>query len=194
MAAIPVGGCIDRYEASAGSGSIGSADGRDTTLVAASVAGKMPAADVTLAQATKGCLNARKHLCDEKEWLSACKNTMDWHKIGNPPLTYPYGPTFQRGRCNDWDASDRGHKGAAPTGSFPGCVSPSGVYDLANNVAEWVSTPEESGGYALRGGNYFNAAGDSSCEEDDNVLSAMGHHSAGGFRCCLVAADRRGWW
>lgn len=194
MGRTPLGGCIDRYEASAGEGSLGSPQGAGTTLVPLSVAGKLPLHDVTHAQAAKACRNARKHLCSEAEWMSTCRNRADWEAPGNPPDSYPYGKVFVPKRCNDWDASDRGRKGVAPTGSFPGCVTPTGIFDMANNVGEWTSTPEKAGDYATRGGSYLLTIRDSSCEEDDNTLPATAHHPTIGFRCCRTAEDLRPWY
>jgi len=182
MAALPIGGCIDRFEASAGKGSVGAPDGKGTTVVAVSAPGKLPLRDVSLLQAKKACENAGKRLCEEKEWRSACKTRSNWRY---PDVqAYPYGRKFEPGRCNDYHASNEGKKGVARTADFGNCVTPTGIYDMSGNVAELVATQEKSGRYAARGGTWFNTVLDSSCDEDDYQLSAEEHHANVGFRCC----------
>lgn len=182
MARLPGGGCIDRYEASLARGALGGLDGRDTTGVAASVEGRVPIAQVTLAQARRLCENAVKRLCSEKEWQSACR------PVGvTQHFSYPYGSRFEAGRCNDWTASASGTRGPAPAGSFVRCVTAEGVYDLSGNLVEWAWPAEERDGFvAVHGGSFNHTQSDASCDEDDyKVPVAGGTHADIGFRCCL---------
>ena len=108
MAPIPVGGCIDRWEASAGAGSLGEPDGKRTTMVARSVSGVRPVSDVSVEQASRACANAHKHLCSEAEWRSSCK---DRRAYEHPDVqAYPYGVGYEPGRCNDYAASEKGKR------------------------------------------------------------------------------------
>ncbi len=185
MAPIPIGGCIDKWEASAApGGALGSPDGRKTTVVAQSAPGRPPLSRVTRAQAERACRNAKKRLCTEAEWVSACRGPAKWQ--------YPYGPAFEPRRCIDWDASDNGKKGAAPTGSAPRCVTPWGVFDLANNVGEWVAASEEdrSGFAEIRGGTYNMTVIDSACDSDDYRVRPTVQTPDVGFRCCRDAPKR----
>jgi formylglycine-generating enzyme required for sulfatase activity len=68
-----------------------------------------------------------------------------------------YGAYYQGGRCNDDATKNEGH--TEPSGSYPGCISPQGVYDLTGNLAEWVVTDE--GEPVLLGGHM--ESGQASC-------------------------------
>jgi hypothetical protein len=177
MAPTGAGGCIDRWEASAGRGKLGAPDGKGTTVVAVSAPGRAPLAKVSVDQAKRACANAGKHLCEEREWVAACRGARGWK--------YPYGPEFEPRRCNDWDASDNGKKGAVPTGSFPKCVTPTGIYDLSNNVGEWMAVQVRFGKFhEVRGGTYNMTIVDSSCGEDDYTAPQETQAPDIGFRCC----------
>lgn len=180
MAPTPGGGCIDRWEASAGKGKLGRPDGNGTTLVALSLPGMPPLVNVSYFQAQRVCKNARKHLCTEAEWLSACKG-------GPRNWAYPYGPRFDPGRCHDWKGSDSGKVQTVATGSYPKCVTPEGVYDLANNAGEWVMLKKDARPGKLpeaRGGTYNMTIVDSSCDEDDYSAPATVTRPDIGVRCC----------
>jgi hypothetical protein len=174
-----LGGCIDRYEASMGPGALGDPQGKGTTVVPQSKAGQPPLVNVSQLQAVAMCKNAKKHLCDEKEWIGACQGPGKWE--------YTYGPAFEASRCRDWTASKNGTEASAPTGSYPACTGPFGAFDLTNNVGEWTSTPEKSGNYAVRGGTYNMTVHDSACDEDDYTVKAEWQSKDVGFRCCAPA-------
>ena len=178
-----VGGCIDAYEASMGTGSVGDVQAKGTTLVPASKAGKTPISGLSQKQAVRACENAKKHLCDEKEWLAACRGPAKWE--------YTYGNEYVPNRCRDWHDSAHGTAGAAPTGSYPGCVNSYGAFDLTNNVGELTATAERSGNFAVRGGTYNMVIHDSACDEDDYTIKGDAQNKDVGFRCCApaIAAD-----
>ena len=94
------------------------------------------------------CAEAGKRLCDDDEWLRACR--------GSSTTTYPYGNTRQPGVCNDdrdhpaieffgtaadWIWSELGNacisqipNSVDTTGENEGCVSEDGVHDMMGNV------------------------------------------------------------
>lgn len=121
--------CIDRYEASL-----------DAQSSAISVPGVIPTVQITQMEASAACQSAGKRMCTDAEWLRACKGP------GN--LTYPYGNTLQPGRCND-----EGQQ-ISTTGSYSGCVTSEGAYDMVGNVNEWTQDPNGT----FRGGYYGDIA------------------------------------
>lgn len=122
--------CMDRFEAP-------------------NIEGEKPLVMQSAITAEAWCLERGKRLCTEDEWVMACE--------GPAHTVYPYGDEHQDGACNDdktWIAPDEAvlatwpspeaqaevdalYQGA-PSGSYPGCVSSYGVYDLTGNVEEWV--------------------------------------------------------
>jgi sulfatase modifying factor 1 len=148
--------CIDRYEASL-----------DAQSSAISVPGVMPTVQITQTEASAACESAGKRMCTDAEWLRACKGP------GN--LTYPYGNTLQPGRCND-----EGQQ-ISTTGSYSGCVTSEGAYDMVGNVNEWTQDPNGT----FRGGYYgdiaLNGQGCSYVTTAHAVSSAL---PTTGFRCC----------
>lgn len=176
-------GCIDVYEASAGKGALGQANGQGTTVVALSEKGKKPLTKVTLAQAEKACKNAKKHLCTHDEWQWACR--------GGPyvqgTLPYAYGGVYEPGRCRDWDSSDHGLAGASETGSSARCVNQQGVFDLNGNVGELTAGEPTSGRLVVRGGTYNMTRYDSSCDVKAYKIAIDGSGPDIGFRCCADA-------
>jgi sulfatase modifying factor 1 len=155
--------CIDRWEAhllerGANGALVPFAEsGRPTSseLVAASGPGVRPQAYVSRVEAARACENAGKRLCSVSEWYRACR--------GPEGTTYPYGASFEKGRCNvgkphllsllygrdprGWRYDEHFNNPElarkpgflAGTGEYEGCVSGYGVYDLVGNLHEWVS-------------------------------------------------------
>jgi hypothetical protein len=200
--------CIDRYEAM-----VLALDGDDwvpvspyghpddsATLVALSVADAVPQGHISQVQAADACLMAGKRLCDDAEWLRACQ--------GSSGTTYPYGDSLEPGRCNDarachpvlqyfettddWVWSELDHpcisqlpEGLATTGSYAGCVSSEGAFDLMGNLHEWTSDPAGT----FRGGFYVDTEiNGSGCSYATTAHSVAHHDYSTGFRCCADAA------
>lgn len=161
--AAAAGVCIDRYEAHLLHKEL---DGSlkphppyerplDGVFVARSEAGVKPQGYVSRVEAARACENAGKRLCTVTEWFNACR--------GSAESTYPYGPQYEKGRCNvgkphllsilfgkdpkAWRYDehfnapelDRRPGFLANTGEYAGCVGGYGVYDLVGNLHEWVS-------------------------------------------------------
>jgi formylglycine-generating enzyme len=198
--------CVDRYEASvverAPDGTLLAhaanqplADGH--TYVARSVAGVMPQAYVSGAQALAACQQAGKRLCAPVEWRAACG--------GSEGYAFPYGPERVPARCHDngvnpmlayhADTEARGwgvmelndprnveiDGTLVKAGAFPGCVNDFGLYDMVGNLHEWTADPNGTfqGGYWL----------DTSLHGEGCAYRTIAHpfdyHDySTGFRCC----------
>jgi formylglycine-generating enzyme required for sulfatase activity len=106
---------------------------------ARAAAGRRPAASVSWKEAIEFCRHmssidragAVYRLPTEAEWEYAAR--------GKEARTYAWGndpPGLEH--ANLKGGSD-GHEAAAPVGSFPKGATPSGVHDMAGNVAEWCA-------------------------------------------------------
>jgi hypothetical protein len=198
--------CVDRYEASvverAPDGTL-LAHAPNQSLApghvyaARSVAGVMPQAYVSGAQALAACRQAGKRLCAPVEWRAACG--------GSQGYAFPYGPDRVPGRCHDSGVNpmltyhaDRQARGYGPlelndprnieldgtlaqTGAFPECVNDFGLYDMVGNLHEWTGDPNGTfqGGYWL----------DTSLHGDGCAYRTIAHpfdyrDYSIGFRCC----------
>jgi formylglycine-generating enzyme len=162
--AFTAGICMDRYEAHLlERGEDGSLTPfppfarpkKQGTFVAESRAGVRPQGYISQLEAASACRNAGKRLCAVNEWYRACRGAQD--------ARYPYGATYERGRCNvgkphllsmlhgsdpnAWSyekafndpALDRRPGFLAETGEYSGCVTSAGVFDLVGNLHEWVA-------------------------------------------------------
>lgn len=99
--------------------------------------GKIPAIRVGRPEAEARCASRGARLCTRDEWELACR--------GAGSSDFPYGPRYEKGRCN----GGRGIRAEiAAAGSFPECVSASGVFDMSGNVAEWSAEGYIHGGSA----------------------------------------------
>jgi formylglycine-generating enzyme required for sulfatase activity len=89
-------------------------------IFAISLAGQVPASNVTWFQAQQACKNSRKRLPTNAEWQAAVVGTPDG--ADNSPTT-----------CNTVTATTK-----LPAGQRTGCVSSDGAFDMVGNVREWV--------------------------------------------------------
>jgi hypothetical protein len=124
------------------------------------------------------CGEHHRQLCAGYEWAAACRGATD--------AAYPYGDTFEPGRCN----VDGPGPGPVPweRGSCQGGTP--GLFDMVGNVAEWVvlctgTSPDIR--CAAVGGGYD--AGPLGCPPvplrvADLERPATTRDSAIGFRCC----------
>ena len=100
-----------------------------------------PVTGVNWFDAANFCEWAGKRLPTEKEWERAARGVN-----GNQ---YPWGNEFHIENAN-LAAKAGGKTKIVKVGSFPGGVSPEGVYDLIGNVWEWTADsygPYKGGGY-----------------------------------------------
>jgi formylglycine-generating enzyme required for sulfatase activity len=134
--------------------------------------------------------------------------------VQNGAKTWAYGPEYRTGICAAASAKNPGCDGGGwgqcgsntyPTGMFPSCVSPLGVYDQHGNAAEHMSLPlapeqmSSTGsttlGYTEMKGSWFIfdsfKAHEDACRwrapywHGSEVMAADSHHNYHlGFRCC----------
>ena len=154
--------------------------------------------------ADRACREAGKRLCREDEWVLACK--------GEKGTKFPYGSTYQHGRCNvfrqghpgmvlhgNWSVglSDprlnmvRGDDGPMlrTTGETKSCGSAWGddvIWDMVGNLDEWVDDP---GGVFV--GGFYSRATRNGCEARVSAHPIVYFDYSTGFRCCAdLSGDR----
>jgi hypothetical protein len=200
-----------------------------------------PVVHVTAREAVLLCEAVGKRICDAHEWEGACAGRLlevdreyAWnrsrremtalHNAGRERV-WAYGPTRDHAKCATGSAKsaecvsgfDRCGSNTYPTGAFPACVSPFGVYDLHGNVAEHMNLPmrreqlasdQRPGfGHTEMKGSWFIFSRYEAHEDDcrwrapdwhgsriTSVASHSNYHL--GFRCCKTVgasadADRR---
>jgi sulfatase modifying factor 1 len=195
--------CIDRWEASLVEMTGGSErpfspyESPDGHVVrAVTGAGTVPQGYISRDQADLACKGSRKRLCNEDEWVRACK--------GDPPHAFPYGEVRERGACNDNGISplhvfygeapetyeakpmndprlNQQPNTLAPAGAFSHCTNRFGTYDMVGNLHEWVMSQRPT----FRGGYYQDTHrnGDG-CGYRTTAHMASYHDYSTGFRCC----------
>jgi sulfatase modifying factor 1 len=171
---------------------------------AKSSSGVVPQGYISQVQAAEACSNAGKRLCTAREFVNACSG-------GNPDNLYPYGGSTRKpGACNEGKGSamvryfgtnpykwtktqfndprlNQWDGGLAKTGSFPGCVSPFGIYDCVGNLHEWVDEADPQGRGRFRGGFYGDAENNGSgCTYVTHAHVPTYHDYSTGFRCCAT--------
>lgn len=148
----------------------------------------IPALRTSWFAAKSACESAGKRLCTEREWVSACQNAAAKDDNANGEFAddmiegtaYPYGDYHDDGRC--WDAKEGDAFRPVFTGENPGCVTPSGVYDMTGNVEEWVGeSPEKA---ALLGGAWDTSEDHARCYRRNDTFGPGYASPRTGFRCC----------
>jgi formylglycine-generating enzyme required for sulfatase activity len=202
--------CIDRFEASLEQVLPGGDRRRHSPYApiagkkvkAVSKRGVVPQGYISRDEAAAACKSARKRLCSDEEWMTACR--------GKRPTTYPYGDDHRPGVCNDrgissfnkyygpseggeapleaytWDNMNdprlnRLEGTVAPAGTFKRCRSSWNVYDMVGNLHEW--TAAEKG--TFRGGYYLDTQiNGTGCDYKTTAHSSKYRDYSTGFRCC----------
>mgnify|MGYP003890043057 CR=1 FL=1 len=158
-------------------------------------AGALPLVMARFTEAEALCAGVGKRLCTEFEWELACEGAE-----ANP---WPYGWVRDPAACNNGkpyvgvseaklasknDAVRANETArvfqAEPSGSYPKCVSPSGVVDLVGNVEEWVKTSRPEWAYpsSLKGGYWAKPM--SGCRGTNDSHGPMFRFYETGLRCC----------
>jgi formylglycine-generating enzyme required for sulfatase activity len=171
------------------------------SYLAVPAAGEDPQGYISADQAQSACQASGKRLCQRVEWMAACQGPDGW--------TYPYGNTYEPGACNEGRATnpvidlfganasfdfqelndprlDLLPNTVAAGGSFTGCVSAYGIYDMQGNVEEWVEDTVPATGNGIFKGGYFvdatiNGPG---CTYTTTAHATDYHDYSTGFRCC----------
>jgi formylglycine-generating enzyme required for sulfatase activity len=192
------------------------------------IACEYPVVNVRSSEAAELCHAVGKRLCDAHEWEGACAgalNSADGEYMfprARPEVSqqhntvrekvWAYGPERDLARCATGSRVTPGCPGGGwdlcgsntyPTGAFPACRSPLGVYDQHGNVAEHMSMPRTPDELGARGGlgetemkgSWFVFASTPAHEDDcrwrapawhatriDAASSHRNYHL--GFRCC----------
>lgn len=166
---------IDAYEASV------DAQGRALSLP------NVQPANATWFEAKAACEKAGKRLCTTEEWVSACqgKAAIDDDNDGNFANDYvegnqfPYADYFEDSWCRVDEDRIEGRPG--PTGSKAWCHTPTGIFDMAGNVEEWVGLSAQE---AMLIGGDFRASDKASCYRVHDSFGPGHRNHSIGFRCC----------
>lgn len=161
---------------------------------------------VTVKQAMKYCEWNDQHLPTAPEWQLAAggseKRYYPWgaaHPSNMWITDLAEGEEYQPGParhhlCWVGDGTAKGEKYPTSTckvGSFPAGNTPSGIADLAGNVAEWTSSTKKRAGsirYSVKGGGYnFDPLGRLKVAVEDELLHDDEHFAPDiGFRCATA--------
>jgi formylglycine-generating enzyme len=192
------------------------------------VACEYPVVHVTAREAAELCSAEGKRLCDAHEWEGACAGAVhspdEEYAFGEPrkastrrhnqnrEKVWAYGAHQDNALCATGTPKTPGCEGGGwkecgsntyPSGSFPACVSPFGVYDQHGNAAEHMNLPLSPDELSSRGGmgstemkgSWFVFQRQNAHEDDcrwrapdwhpSKVMSQESHENYHlGFRCC----------
>ena len=142
--------------------------------------GAFPLVNVTRSEAADLCAARGKRLCSGIEWERACKG---------PEMTiYGYAGAYSAESCGADPGGDKNPPDGRldrASGSYEGCKSGWGVYDLSGGAREWVAGKGSDPRYGLlRGGKINQPEQGSRCAfgTEENAEST---NAATGFRCCM---------
>lgn len=174
------------------------------------------------------CEALGKRLCDAHEWEGACAGAvrpaeteyawgksrmeMKWKARNGREVVWAYGKTKDHSKCATGSRKNDGCGGGGwktcgsntyPTGAFPECVSPFGVFDQHGNAAEHMNLPMNASELASKGkygetemkGSWFIFSRTEAHEDDcrwrapdwhvSKVMSEESHYNYHlSFRCC----------
>ncbi len=152
-----------------------------------------PASYVTWEDGRAFCAWVGGRLPTEAEWERAAR--------GDGARVYPWGNEWDNSRCNTRDGGPHGPTAAA---SYPECVSPYGVLDLAGSMSEWCQdwydpayyseSPQENprgpetGGTRVSRGGYWMSASSGVRSATRQGIDPTWPNPTRGFRC--VEDDR----
>jgi len=185
-------------------------DGEQAQFVAVSAPNVKPQGYISGAQAAVACANAGKRLCEIDEWTRACRGSAAHvYPYGDERRAntcndrfqqrseHPVVLLFDRSAPRDADRESMWQREfmndprlhelpqtVANTGSYAGCASEYGVYDLVGNLHEWTADPEGTfvGGFFLDVTQNGDGCGYRTRAHD------FGYHDySTGFRCCKDA-------
>lgn len=147
----------------------------------ASAAGQLPSEHVSYRQAKGICERAGRHLCTAAEFQDICDG-----QPGPGGRPYAWGWYYRGDICPlNFKPSPQAHVYAA--GSWPGCVTPEGVYDLVGNLWEWVDpqlpegVPPKAG---KMGSSFYSGADRVRCDVKVDTSHPLDWEGSIGFRCC----------
>jgi protein-disulfide isomerase/uncharacterized membrane protein/peroxiredoxin len=151
----------------------------------------VPPARLSWFDAQEACKASNKRLCSEEEWVTACAGeaAIDNNRNGYfaddtvEGSMYPYGAFYEAARC--LDDADKYEGEPNSTGSYPGCRTSTGVYDLTGNVSEWVGATQQRA--TLLGGDYRSKQR-AACNKRSSMFGAGYRNKSTGFRCCSDSA------
>ncbi|MEZ4705354.1 MAG: bifunctional serine/threonine-protein kinase/formylglycine-generating enzyme family protein [Bdellovibrionota bacterium] len=139
--------------------------------------GSQPQVNVSYQEAANLCSQKSKRLCSDMEWERACKGPASSEKNRE----FPYSGIWEQNVCNAGNAKNS----LADAGSFTGCKTSEGLFDMIGNAEEWTTgsgkvSPDNK---IIKGGSLESAKFLSRCsalkeEPVDHRSSALG------FRCC----------
>jgi len=149
---------------------------------AGALPGDAPVTCVDWCDAKSFCVFSMKELCTgtynkpkEGVWYDACSS--------NDKNDYPYAGTYQSTVCNDDSVIA---KTLVSVGSRKQCVTPSGLFDMTGNAAEWVDAcngDTQTDTCDIRGGSFNDNSGLAMCGGSVGLKKEVGLGTLG-FRCC----------
>lgn len=141
--------------------------------------GDLPAVDLSWHQARAYCdwfgqtRRVRCGMPTAVEWEAAAR--------GKQGLLFPWGMTFEPGRCLSLDEYS---PGPVPVGSFANGASPCGALDMVGLVWQWTETLAASGEAVLKGGSWMDA--EWGLRANRSILSDCSRGTFNtGFRICV---------